>query len=660
MLATYLNGVLLTRSKDWKGADEAFTKIGALLPRFPRAFFFAAIVKANLGQFEQATDFATRYVTRSPNDVEGIKLLARIAISSKRADQAVELLSKAASSGQADAETLDLLGRAYSLSGQPARAIQSFRKASDLAPENIDILTRLASTRLGAGDPSGAASDLERSLQIAPNATNVNEALVVAALAAGDIRKAIDALQKLRDKDGETETVGNLAGLIKLSQIDIDGARTQFEAVLKDHPKSILAKLNLAKIAALQGRQNETEKLLGEVLDDQPANDAALTGLVGIYLNTGRIGRAITAVETARAASPNNPALISALSDLEVRAGDAKKAMDILDQAPKDQAALPVLLGARARAQTALNQVGEAKDTYRRILSTTPGDLDARARLVELLLSSNDYAAAKTVVQEGLQASPRNFGMLETLVRIETRANGLDSAAALADQLEKDPANLPEARLLKGDLYVAARRFDKAAEAYSAELKAQPATVLVTRLALVQVQLGHSDQAIQTLTDWVAKNPDDIVALAPLASLETLAKRYDDAEKHLETIIAKRPNEAAALNNLAWIYQVRKDPRALPVAQKAYILGPNPESADTLGWILTAGGDAAKGLPLLKQASERLPNNPTVQYHYGVALDQAGQKEEAMRVLTVAVSMPANFDEKSDAQKLLSNLSTNH
>ena len=654
-LGLYLRAVLLTRAKDWRGADTVFTQLAPILNRFPRGLYFAAIVKSNLGQLEQATDMAARYVARTPDDLDGVKTLARIAMASKHVDQALAVLTKAAASGKADADTLDLLGRAYTLSGQPGEAVTTFQKASSLAPNNADILTHLASTRLGMGDAGGAATDFERSLQLAPKSAETGESLVVAALSAGDIARAQAALQKLRDSTGDTVVVGNLAGLIKLSQVDLDGARAQFESVLKAHPDAIPVQLNLAKVNFLQGRTGDAEALLDGVLQVQPTNEAALSSMINALLSTGRVGRAVTVLQKAHDAAPGDAGLASALSDLDVRAGDAQKALTLLDGLPKDQVTLPVVLGARARAQVALNQSSDARETYRRILAGNPGDLDARARLAELLVVGGDFPAARTLVQDGLKLSPKNFGMLTALVRIDQRASGIEAAVATAERLERDPANLPDATLLKGDAYMAVRQFDKAASAFTAEMKASPSTIMATRVALAQIALGQPDAAMQTLSGWVAKNPDDLTALEPLAALELQLNRSDLAEKHFQTVVEKKPNDAQALNNLAWLYQLRKDPRARDLAQRAYALVPAPEMADTLGWILTNDGQVTTGLPLLRLASQRLGSNLAVQYHYGVALRDAGQRDEAVRVLTVAVS-GADFSDKAAAQQALREL----
>ena len=89
-------------------------------------------------------------------------------------------------------------------------------------------------------------------------------------------------------------------------------------------------------------------------------------------------------------------------------------------------------------------------------------------------------------------------------------------------------------------------------------------------------------------------------SLKALASLEMSDTRYEQAAAHFREILTQSPNDVASLNDLAWVYGLRKDERALALAQKAYVLSPTPEVADTLGWILTTFGKPKKGTLFLQ------------------------------------------------------------
>ena len=195
----------------------------------------------------------------------------------------------------------------------------------------------------------------------------------------------------------------------------------------------------------------------------------------------------------------------------------------------------------------------------------------------------------------------------------EQRAGGTAAALAVADELRKDPANMPAASFLKGDTFLLARRYGDAASAFAAEMKVTPSTTLVLRTAGALASAGGQEQAAQQLRTWLEGKPDDADAAQMLASLDIGNGRNADAEKNLATVLKQRPNDSIALNNLAWVYQLKGDKRALGLAQRAHLLAPTGETADTLGWIMLREGRAAEALPLLQQAAAARPADKTVE-----------------------------------------------
>lgn len=653
----YLKAVLAARAKEFTEADAALTRIASLLSRFPRGYYFEAIVKYNLGQAEQAAEAAAKYVARNPLDLDGVKLLARIDLAMQRASHAEQALSRAIDAGQADADTLDLLGRAYAQDGKRAQALQAFERAAQMAPNNADILTRLASARLGVGDASGATRDLEHSLTLAPDKKAAGEALVVAALAAGEVDRADKALAQLDRDKTSPEVLGVLTGLVRMAQLDYDGARAALLEVLKQRPGSIPARLNLAKIAVLQNKEPEAEQLLNEILKQDPANEQALSGLLAILLKDGRLAHAIAVVESAHAAAPANNSLVVALADLYVRARDPKKALELLTKAQQGQLPSPLLLAARVRADSAIPDVKDAEDSLRKMLSINPRDVQTRRGLADLLSQHDRTADAKQVLREGLTILPGNRSLLQGLVVASLKLDGIDGALKTVDELQKNRANYPGVLGLRGDVYFSVQRYDDAAKAYGEEAKQTPDVSLAVREATALTMAKHPVQAMTVMRDWVSGHPDDLAMQLMLASAEIGARDLEPATRRLEMILKHEPNNVVALNNLAWLYQQKGDKRARVLAQRAYLLAPSPQVTDTLGWVLTSEGEAATALPLLRQAVAAMPDNLSMQYHLGVALKETGQKDAAISVLRPIVLGIKDFDDKPAAKRLLDSLS---
>lgn len=653
--AIYLQAVLQANAKDWRAADLSLNRISNFLARIPRAYYLLAVTKRELGQLEQARDAATKYLSRAPNDLAGYKLLAHIETDQHQPDHVIETLSKIADAGKGDAETYDLLGRAYVATGRGDEAITVFQKAETLAPKDVGLQTRLAAAQLGQGNVTNAIGDLEGTLKLAPSQPMVGEALFFATLATGDLDKAAAVVKQLREIQGDTPVVQNLDGLLLLAKLDVDGARAKFADISAKSPNFLPAKANLARVLSMQGHDAEAEKLLSDVLDKSPTAEPALSILVNMMLQANQIPKAIARVERAHAAAPDDLRLAAGLAQLYIRNQQAQKAFDITNDT-KGADTDATILGARVAALVALQRQPQARDTLQQILRLDPGSVTARRQLMALFVQNGDYESARNIMKEGFAARPRDYQFYQDYVMIDLKAGGVEGALASAGRLADEDRGFTQALALPGDVYLAADRPAAAVKAYAAAFATAPSSFLVVRLATAMVRNNQPDVGWQKLVDWVDAHQDDLMVLEALTELDINTRRFDAAEQHLKLLLAKKPHDAVALNNLAWVYQQKGNPEAKSLALQAYILLPGVQTADTLGWILTQGDEPTKGLPLLRQASTTAPGDYRIRYHYAVALNKTGNVDEAVRQLDQVIGAKGNFLEKTDAQALLEQL----
>jgi cellulose synthase operon protein C len=655
--AIYLQAVMEAQSRNYKAADADLERISGYIGRIQRAFYLQAVVKEQLGQLEQAEESARKYLGRAPNDLAAYKVLARIQFAKRRPDQVIETLAKVAESGKGDAEAYDLLGRAYAATGRGTEAVGSFQKAETLAPNDVGVQTRLASVRMGMGDVDTAMGDLEHTLELAPKLPVVGEALFFAALATGDTAKTGEALAKIRAAQGQTEIVGNLEGLFKLAQIDFPGAKATFTELVQKYPDFTPAKINLARVDVMLGDRVAADKILLDVLNKQPTAEPALTMMVSGYVQSNRLADAVQLLEHAHSAEPNQTRITVSLGDLYIRAGTPQRGLDLAAAEKGTNARSTDIQSLRAAAYLALGQKKDARTTYTEILKDDGNVVGARRQLVALLIEAGDFESARNVVQTGIAATPRNYQLYQDFVMIDLKSTGMDAALATADRLQSQDRDFPAIRALKGDIYLAANRPADAVAAYTEANTASPSSLLVTRLAGALLRSGHADDATKLLLGWLEKHAGDMVVIEQVSEINIATGKFDDAAKYLELLLKQKPHDPVALNNLAWVYQQQgHDEKAQVLARQAYVLAPSPQTADTLGWILTSSGDAKSGVALLRQASSDGVSDPRILYHYAVALMDSGNKDEAKKQLETVVANQSEFKEKVQAQKLLEDM----
>jgi putative PEP-CTERM system TPR-repeat lipoprotein len=665
--ATYLTALMQVRGQEWRAADETLQRMGAALPNLGDALLLQATVKRALNQPGQAEDAAQRYVARRPEDPRGAKMLATLQMEGNRPDAAAATLSRLAQRGNADAEAMDMLGRAHVGAGRPGEAVAAFSRASELAPDDSGIRARLAAARLAAGDSRGTSAAAEESLRLTPGQAGARELLAIAALARGDITGAQAEYDQLTPQQRRGEAAGTLEGLLMLARFDVAGARRSFDQVLANHPESVSARLGLARVATAQGDPAEAERLLGEVLQRAPNHPEAIGRLLATAMaGPPRAEAALRILQGVQAAHPNEPQLAIAVAAALGAMGQPERALAVVDTPALRRAGQgPQLPLTRSQAYAALGRWQEAEQSARAALAENATFLPARRQLLSLMLRNNDPRGAEAMLEEALRTQPTNPTLQQMLVSVVRDSRGLDAALTLADRLAGTVTMQPASLSLRGDLLMAAQQPAEAARAYARVGGPAPSSNLVLRQAIALRAAGQPQEALAVLDGWLARVPDDVEALNIAAQIDIAAGRNDAAEQRLLKLVEKAPDNAVALNNLAWMLQERGQPedlrRALPMSERAYFLMPGAETADTFGWILARTGDLDRALVLLRQSGS-IPRGPGQSpdpgkvYRYAFALNAAGRKEDALRVLEPALAGDAAFAERQAAERLLAEL----
>ena len=138
-----------------------------------------------------------------------------------------------------------------------------------------------------------------------------------------------------------------------------------------------------------------------------------------------------------------------------------------------------------------------------------------------------------------------------------------------------------------------------------------------------------------------------------------VAKNTKRHRAHYEAILKVSPQFAPAANNLAWILVDHGGniDVALSHAQMARERQPDdPNIADTLGWIYYKKNANLLAVSLLKEAVDKLANEPVVHYHYGMAQKKNGDAAGAKKALQTALKLNPNFPGSEEARKTLEGL----
>jgi len=165
---------------------------------------------------------------------------------------------------------------------------------------------------------------------------------------------------------------------------------------------------------------------------------------------------------------------------------------------------------------------------------------------------------------------------------------------------------------------------------------------------------GKDADAEGLLKQAVQLDPTFAAANMRLAAIYEERRDYSKAVERYRAVVAAQPQNPAALNNLAYALAERMQNPAegLPFAEKAYRLSPQPDVADTLGWIHHLMKDDRQAAPFVEQALAGAGDNPEILVHAATIHQALNETAKARQELDTAVKLDPQLAERADVKAL--------
>ena len=298
---------------------------------------------------------------------------------------------------------------------------------------------------------------------------------------------------------------------------------------------------------------------------------------------------------------------------------------------PKDVRALE-LLGQMRYLQ---GRFGEAEALYRRVLALDPTLLKAKINLAHAVGESGRREEARALLLEAARApaaDPRvRLALAESLARVGEFRQALAATEALPPSLKTTEA-LP---VVAASLLALGERAKLVALIPAMRKAATARPAVAARCAEVLREAGRPEQAASLLRPALAAAPDDVGLLVSLGRLETEARDFAPARRHLERAAALAPRSADVLSAAAALASARgDDAAALATLERARALAPG--SVAVLAQFAVAAMRANKPQAAVDAAAALLklrPDESEFLYLYGASLLQSGAMRPAESAL---------------------------
>jgi Tfp pilus assembly protein PilF len=269
------------------------------------------------------------------------------------------------------------------------------------------------------------------------------------------------------------------------------------------------------------------------------------------------------------------------------------------------------------------------------------------AHLIQNLLRQDKPDPARPLVArlEALEkehkAPAGAFGSVDLQARVLEATGAGPKAVALLGAHAAREAAFPQDVLLPINSLIRQKEYDRALglmeQAWQTkcppELLAGPHVGLLHAAKMSGEPVARADRLFRGA---LAKAPRNVSLLLALAGLEDLRGDFDEATAYYRQVLAADPDDARALNNLAWLLALhsRKGAEALPLIDRAIDrYGPRPDLLDTRALVYLAMDQADKARADLKAS---IADTPTAARYLHLAracemTDDAGGTAAALR-----------------------------
>jgi tetratricopeptide (TPR) repeat protein len=584
-----------------------------------RAYFFSNDRTA-------AEDILRQGLAANPKSIDLMLTLGDLHLSTGKPNLA-ETAFKQAVEAASDNEAAQLrLAGFYQRINRLADAESTLEKWASSYPKNERPHINLGDYYSWFGNRDKAIASYKRAEELAPASGVARDKLITMYLDAGNLTEAEPKVNAILDRNPDDVSGRFFKTRILLAKGNVDDAISGFQALITSHPDLAPAHY-FQGIAYLKKRQlPQARAAFTETVKLNPALPEARTSLAELLLAEGSVDLALEHAQAAVQLNPRNVQAAVIAGDAYLRKGDFAKSKQVYEAIAKalpKEALGPYRLGLVARAE---KNDAKALAYFEEALALKPSAIEPIAQIAVMKIAQGKPAEARERVARQVAAAP--------------------------------PSALHQNLL--GELWMAAKDMGQAEAAFKKAIELE-SSLLVAYMNLGQVyfQSGKTDQASAEYEAVLTKDPQTIQAHMMLGIIHEQKKEYEKAKARYEKILGLNSKFAPAANNLAWllIEQGGNLDVALNYAQTAREQQPNdPSIADTLGWLYYKKNAYLLAIGLLKESVEKLPTNPFVQFHLGMAQYKNGDKENAKKALQTALKLDQNFPGADEARKALAEL----
>jgi tetratricopeptide (TPR) repeat protein len=600
------------------------------------------------GSYSEALVELNVALEKIPNDARAELALAHASLQLGSADAATHALDVAEKSGADKSKVADLRARVMLQEGKfdallaatdaatssiaaPQRELLRLRAliALNRFDEAIELARRLRAEEATAAAASVGLAECYARLGNAEGALSILDAAVQAHPQAAEAWLARGRLLQLAGRPADAEQSWRAAS---------SNAGGQLTLMQQLNAAAARGDLQLARNDLADARATHDEML-------RLAPDGALAALLGarLMLADGKASEAVAALQDLIARHAGFDEVRIALASAQLTAGNHEQALQQTEEL--------------AQRNPSANNLKVAANILREMHGVKKEGVDYWLDAAGVQVALGQPFMARVALKKAVELAPDSALPITALAQLELRAGNPGESQRISTSMAAKQPHDANALALLAEAYRAQRQYPQAAATLERLWGLTPSAATALALARVR-QEGKLGNAADALKAWVAIHPEDFKLHGAYADALRQAGQNREAIVEYEALVAAMPDSVPALNNLAWLYYLEKDAKAVPMARRAWQLAPRvPSVADTYGWLLVESGAVQEGLNVLEGAyHDGGIADPQMRYHYAAALAKSGQGAKAAPQLAALLAEVPDFPERPAAQELAGSL----
>lgn len=640
--------------------DEALNYLGQLkqiVPNHAQGLFYLGVANFAQGNLEDAATNLDQSLSLMKDSITVHRLLAEVRYRQGKYDDAARVLEPIIAKHPDNPDLQSLMGKIYIAMGQTKQGSELLASALTQKPQNLSDRAKLGLSLIRLGDNNAGLRELEQVSSDLPGSDNAKVMLMIGYIQSGKYEAARKIAKQLHDSAPDQAEPWNYTGMVEFSAGNKAAARRAFEKALAISPDSAAIGFNLARVERADGNNERAKELYEHVLVNHPNHLRVLLSLMSLEAELGNDAAASRLAERAIKSHPKELAPRLWLARDYLRKGDPKKSLELFQEIEDDFSDNPGFLAVLGEAQLRAGKTRAGMETYKKLSLLAPKDAQIQFLYARACAINGSYLDLGEALQNALALQSDHPAIPFLVQRLIALSSGPESLHKMLFSLSMEAPDNQFLIKARGEFALKDGRYSEAIDILEDARRRFPDKWQWSdQLARAYTQKGNAKKALELIDSWLKSHPKEVQAWL-LKGKVMMTNNEKQAYKAFSRVVVLDPDNADALNNLAWLLRDKDVMQAKVYAERALKLEANYMTRDTMAVILMRLGEDRRAEKLLQQAFGEQPRSAGIRYHMAQAEAKLGHPTEAKQLLReVLKETDSKFSERNEAEALLRDL----